>query len=113
MKTPLLNKKNKYACIYNKHAQNYTKYAQNGAFTNGTPYSPNPNNVAILRNFCFSCHVETQIYPKNCYQYSLRVKVCWHYFQLAATKTALYIFLSFDVLDQKESACRKNRNSFF
>ena len=27
-KTPSLNKKSKYACIYNKHAQNYANYAQ-------------------------------------------------------------------------------------
>ena len=51
-KTPLLNKKNKYAGTYNKHAQNYTKYAQNGAFTRGTPcvidYSQTINRFTSL-----------------------------------------------------------------
>ena len=61
-KTPSLNKKNKYACMYNK-------YAQNCAFTNGTPKKISQKNQG------YSNQSEHQ--SKSVYQPIIVIDILW------------------------------------
>ena len=61
-KTPLLNRNNKYARMYNKHAENYTRYAQNSAFSNGTHTSSSLTLIKILGLFLINSHETYLLY---------------------------------------------------